>query len=465
MPRFDTDRWQLLSPYLDQALEIPTAERAAWLDTLRRKEPELVEELQTLLAEHGALDAAGFLEERVPRPPSLAGQTVGPYTLESALGRGGMGSVWSARRSDGRFEGKVAIKFLNFSLLGKEGEERFKREGSFLAKVAHPHIAHLIDAGVSDRGQPFLVLEYVEGEDIESYCRTRALGTEERIRLFLDVLTAVAHAHANLIVHRDIKPSNVMVTLQGNVKLLDFGIAKLLEDDTRDTGQAMTLAHAAPEQLTSAPITTGTDVYALGVLLYLLLSGKHPAEGALRSQAELIESIVNREPAPPSTAATDARAKRALRGDLDTLVLKALKKNPGQRYPSAAALAEDLQHFLHHQPITARPDRWSYRVGKFLRRNRTAVALSAAAAAAAVAGVAGTLIQARTARAERDFAVTQLARAEGINDLDDFVLSDAAPSGEVVSMKELIARAEKAVTHRQADDVMKAELLVAVGRL
>ena len=306
----------------------------------------------------------------LPSTPGLAGQTIGPYTLISQIGQGGMGSVWLAERSDGRFERRVAVKFLNIALMGKSGEERFKREGSILGRLAHPHIAELVDAGVSAAGQPYLVLEYVEGDHIDRYCDQQRLDVEARIRLFLDVLDAVAHAHANLIVHRDLKPSNVLVRNDGQVKLLDFGIAKLLEGEgqeggatvlTVEGGRAMTPEYAAPEQVTGAPVTTATDVYALGVLLYVVLTGQHPAGSGLRSPADLVKAIVDTEPTRPSevVSATNANAKetttnaarrtttpdklsRLLRGDLDTIVAKALKKNPQERYASVTALADDL---------------------------------------------------------------------------------------------------------------------------
>src|SRR5438552_4753893 len=227
-----------------------------------------------------------------------------------------MCSVWLARRSDGRFEGKVAVKLLNAALVGRAGEERFRREGDILARLTHPHIARLIDAGVSATGQPYLVLEFVEGERIDHYCDDRRLDVAARLRLFLDVLAAVGHAHANLIVHRDIKPSNVLVAGDGSVKLLDFGIAKLLEDEaqageatelTREAGRALTPEFAAPEQVLGAPVTTVTDVYALGVLLYVLLGGQHPAGESTHSAAELIKAIVDESPTRLSNAVTSTR--------------------------------------------------------------------------------------------------------------------------------------------------------------
>ena len=477
MPAFAPERWRILSPYLDKALEIPPEERPAWLEVLRKENPSLATDLQTLLKEQEALGKEEFLRTGAaarPAPAPLTGETVGAYTLETPIGQGGMGTVWLARRSDGRFEGHAAVKFLNVSFLGGAGEERFKREGSILARLSHPNIAHLIDAGVSAAGQPYLILEYVEGKNIDAYCNQHALEIEARIRLFLDVLAAVAHAHANLIVHRDIKPSNVLVADDGRVKLLDFGIAKLLEGETpeiaatvltRQGERALTLAYASPEQVTGNTVTTGTDVYALGILLYLLLSGKHPAESMLHSPADLMKAIVDTQPARPSDAIDPAnRLRRILRGDLDTIIAKALKKNPQERYPSVTALADDLRRYLKHEPISARPDRIAYRARKFVRRNQTAVALASAALIAMVAGVISTIVQARTVRTERDFALRHWSRAESINELNVFVLADAAPAGNQLSATDLLARAEQLVGRQQnADEVNRAELLTSIG--
>lgn len=316
MAPLSPDRWRALSPYLDEALAMTGDGRAAWLAALCARDAALGADLERLLAEHDGLQESAFLERPLPLVqrsddmPSLEGQVVGAYRLNSPIGQGGMGSVWLAERCDGRFEGRVAVKLLNIALVGRAGEERFRREGNFLARVTHPHIARLIDAGVSAVSQPYLVLEHVNGQPIDRYCDERALGIEARIRLFLDVLEAVAHAHANLIVHRDIKPANVLVSMEGQVKLLDFGIAKLITGDrqwdgspvveasalTREAGAPLTPAYAAPEQLAHGQVTTATDVYALGVLLYVLLSGQHPVGAAVQSPLTLMRAIVEVEP-------------------------------------------------------------------------------------------------------------------------------------------------------------------------
>jgi len=393
-----SDRWQLFSQYLDDVLEMQEGERESWLASLRASDSNLADAIQSLLDEHQVLKQEKFLEEDplpLPHLALAAGQTLGAYTLLALLGEGGMGSVWLARRSDGRFERYAAIKFLNASLTGWGREERFKREGKILGQLTHPHVAALLDAGVSPTGQPYLVLEYVNGQHINLYCDEHKLEVEGRVRLFLDLLSAVAHAHSSLTVHRDIKPSNVLVTADGQVKLVDFGIAKLLQDDhagaptllTREAGAALTPEYAAPEQLTGGFITTATDVYSLGVLLFTLLTGQHPAGPGLKSTADLVKAIVETEPPRMSgvvsesgvgaaqatenagrRSTTPPRLRRRLHGDLDTIVAKSLKKEPSERYASASALSDDLGRYLSHEPIQARPESTAYRARKFLRR-------------------------------------------------------------------------------------------------
>jgi len=438
MSTLSPDQWQALSPYLDQALAMNDDERAAWLSQLGERDPALATQLVALLDEHRVLSREGFLENRLfglPNSTGLAGQTLGPYTLISQIGQGGMGSVWLAQRSDGRFERQAAIKFVSLALAGGATEERFKREGSILGRLTHPHIAELLDAGISSDRQPYLVLEYVDGTTIDQYCDQHKLNLEARLRLFLDVLAAVAHAHANLIVHRDLKPSNVLLTTGGEVKLLDFGIAKLLEGEgqtgvatllTHEGGSAFTPHYAAPEQLAGQPVTTATDVYALGVLLYLLLSGRHPAGSGPHSPAELVKAVLDSEPPQASdTIAADNsgliaerrgttpdKLRRELRGDLDTILGKALKKNPQERYTSVAGFADDLQRYLKHEPITARPDTLAYRTAKFLRRNRMAVALTTTTIVLVIGSLSTGLLVANRERrvAEHRFAqVRQLA--------------------------------------------------------
>jgi eukaryotic-like serine/threonine-protein kinase len=486
------DQWVALSPLLDHALELEGEERSSWI---RSQDPELAYQLELLLREHRFLADEGFLEDRVielpPTDISLAGQTLGVYTLMSQIGQGGMGSVWLAERNDGLFERRVAIKFLNLALMGKTGEERFRREGRILALLAHGNIADLIDAGVTSAGQPYLVLEYVDGDEIDGYCNEHRLEVRARIQMFLEVLTAVAKAHANLIVHRDLKPSNILVRNDGHVKLLDFGIAKLIEGEEvahnraafTIGGNALTPEYAAPEQLQGEQITTATDIYALGVLLYLLLTGQHPTAAGRRTPVERVKAIVEFEPqrasdivySPSSTFSMVAshaanvgtspeKLHRILRGDLDTILGKALKKDPAERYASVTAFAEDLRRYLQSRPIDARPDTITYRAFKFVRRNRTAVALSLLALVSTAAGIVGTLQQAHTARIQRDLALRQLGRAERAADLNELLLSDVAPKGRPLAADQLLKREETVVEREHnPDSANHVELLISLG--
>ena len=436
-------RWQKVSSHLDHALSLSEPERGVWMNSFRVSNPELAGIVEELLAEHDASEIEQFLERPLLEiaESSLAGQTIGPYTLISPLGHGGMGVVWLAARSDGRFERRVAIKFLKFAVASRIGEKRFRQEGQILGQLRHPHIAELIDAGVTSTGEPFLVLEYVEGEPIDEYCDRHKLNVEARIKLFLDVLGSVAHAHSNLIVHRDIKPPNVLVRNDGQVKLLDFGIAKLLGPDgnsaaiqaTRESQGALTPQFAAPEQITGGTITTAADVYALGVVLYMILTGQHPAGPGPHSPATLVKAIVETEPTRSSDAvttdagtaaaekrgATPDKLHRQLRGDLDTVLAKALKKNPQERYVSVTAFADDLGRYLKHQPISARPDSIRYRAAKFIRRNRMGLSAVTLALSAILAASGVAVYQARTA--ERRFQDVRKLAHTFVFDLHDEV--------------------------------------------
>ncbi len=488
-------QWQSASPYLDTALDLPPDERAAWLAELRQTSPAIAAEIERWLNECALVEATEFLERDATPDPSraaLAGVDVGAYRLTSLVGHGGMGTVWLAERTDGRFTGRVAVKLLNPALVGRRGEERFAQEGRILARLTHPGIARLVDAGVTGIGQPYLALEFVDGVPIDRHCDARRLDVEARLRLVLDVLDAVQVAHNQLVVHRDIKPSNVMVTTDGIVKLLDFGIARLLQPDaldtaglTRDSQAMLTPAYAAPEQVNNGDITVATDVYALGVLVYLLLTGRHPAEPELSRPASLIRAITDVDPPLMSTrvvdadprltgtpaanaearAATPARLRETLRGDLDAVVAKALAKAPAARYASAAVMADDLRRHLERRPVLARRITAGYRLRRFVARNRVAVGLSAVAATALVAGTAATVIQARRVAVERDFALRQLSRAESIVEMNRFLLTDAAPMGQPFTAGTLLRRAEELLTRRAAVAVDQnvVESLAEVG--
>ncbi|HEV8332169.1 MAG TPA: serine/threonine-protein kinase [Steroidobacteraceae bacterium] len=444
--RFDKARWEALSPLLDELLALDAPARAERIAELRRNAHPEAANLTDLVAQYAEMEREGFLEAPLVRPvhePGLQGQVVGNYTLDSLLGQGGMGTVWLAHRSDGRYDARVAVKLLNPALLGPGGIERFRREGQALGRLTHPNIARLIDAGVTHTGQPFLVIEYVEGETITKYCDTRQLDVTARVRLFLDVLAAIAHAHAKLILHRDIKPSNILVTTDGQVKLVDFGIAKLLDDGTDATplsdltrlgAYAFTPEYAAPEQVQGSEVTTATDVYSLGALLYVLLTGRHPTVGTGRTPLERLRAIVDMEPARPS------EQLRALRGDLDNIILKALKKSAAERYPNVEAFAEDVRRYLHHEPVSARPDSLAYRAGKFVMRNRLAVGAASIVLVTIVAAAAISIWQAIEATKQRDRALSLVARNDAVIGFVNGMLTEVAPADQPVRVADLIER-------------------------
>jgi serine/threonine-protein kinase len=329
------------------------------------------------------------------------------------------------------------------------GEERFKREGRLLAKLAHPNIARLVDAGVTAAGQPYLMLEYVEGTRIDTYCEAHELSVRDRLKIFLEVLAAVAHAHANLIVHRDIKPSNIYLTPDRSVKLLDFGIAKLLEDDTQPASHSdltvegsrpLTPGYAAPEQVLGAEITVATDIYGLGVLLYVLLTGRSPFGERHDSTLERFRAIVEVEPRRLSEAAVTELARRVLRGDLDNIAAKALQKDPLDRYPSVTAFAEDVRRYLHHEPVSARPDRLWYRAHKFMVRNRVAVSAAVLILVTILGSLAFAVTQMFEARAQRDQASYEVKRATAMNRFLSLLFSQVGPAGRPLAMSELLDR-------------------------
>jgi serine/threonine protein kinase len=477
MPDVFNERWQSLSEHLDQVLNLEDRDRAEWLAALARRDPDMAALLSRMLAARERDGFAGFLAEAVALPAeelaatTLVGRHVGPYIVEAELGRGGMGSVWRARRADGRYEGNVAIKFVHAVWIGRAGEQRFRTEGTLLGRLDHPNIGRLIDAGILDTTQPYLVLEYVEGEPIDAYCDRHNLTVDARVRLFLSVLAAVAHAHSHLIVHRDIKPANIFVTREGAVKLLDFGIAKLLQDDsgsaalTQSSATALTPQYAAPEQLLGRPITTATDVYALGLVLYVLLTGAHPFALESRASAELMRVTVTEEPPRASTIASIATTRRRLLvGDLDNILAKALKKDPSERYASAGAFADDLHRYLAHSPVTARPDTVTYRVTKFVRRHRGGVLSGALVAIALVGTSAFAVVQLLAARAQRDLAEFEATRASAESELTEFLLGDSLSQGPSEVVQQKLERARALIQRRfRNDPLLQAGLLIGLS--
>lgn len=424
--QFDSD-WPAISALLDDALSLPASEHAGWLDSLAGEHAAHRDSLRLLLAHQHGVETDDFLSQ-LPRlnidaaePPAdrLVPDThVGAYRLISELGRGGMGTVWLAERSDGLMKRRVALK-LPRVVWGDAFAERLGREREILATLEHQHIARLYDAGADVQGRPFLAMEYVEGQSIDAYCRAHSSSVRERIALLVQVMTAVSHAHARLIVHRDLKPSNILVTQDGQVKLLDFGIAKILEGDrTRETaltelgGRALTLDYASPEQIRGEPLGTASDIYSMAVVAYEVLAGVRPYRLKRASAAELEEAIASVEPPLASNSASDSRVARQLRGDLDSILNNALKKAAGERYSTMDAFAQDLQRHLDGEPVLARPDRLGYRAAKFVGRYRLQVAAGAVVAVALVAGTSVALWQAREAGLSEQRAKAEAAKAQ-----------------------------------------------------
>lgn len=465
--------WREVSRYLDEVLELQGEMREAWLAALQAREPAAAARLSSYLAELAQVQQENFLggnSALLMSAPSLAGQRVGAYTLERPIGHGGMGTVWLAHRCDGRFEGRVAVKLLNAALLGHPSEQRFTREGSVLAQLQHPNIAHLVDAGVAAGGQPYLVLEYIEGQRIDQYCETHRLSIEQRVTLFLDVLAAVAHAHSRLVVHRDLKPSNIFVTADGVVKLLDFGVASLLKpaadsQHTRELAAGLTPEYAAPEQLLGQRITTATDVYALGLVLFVLLAGRHPTPPEHRTAAELLRQTIDGETPRASQVAVDTRRGRVLRGDLDNIIAMALRKEPGERYSTVELLGQDLRRYLAVQPVSARPTSLGYRAGKFVRRHRGSVASAVVIAVALLGSVVVTTQQMFEARRQSEAALASARRAEATKDFLQRVLSEFQIRGEPLTARTLLERSSAMLKAQYADQPQfVAEMLIELAR-
>jgi len=422
------ERWRRIQDVFEAAVEIPVPERTAWLEGECGEDSELLSEVLSLLAagmgDRVAEIISGSAEAVIrSKATDMSGHTIGPYRILSELGRGGMGTVYLAARADGQFEQQVAIKVVRERMARPDLVERFRVERQILAQLEHPNIARLLDGGETDEGSPYVVMEHIAGLPLDRYCEERKLSLAERLDLFLGMCDAVSYAHRNLVVHRDLKPANVLVTAAGTPKLLDFGLARLLEPAgesgdtaTRTIARMLTPEYASPEQIRGDPVSTASDVFSLGVILYELLTQQRPHSAAGTSQGELERAICEQDPDRPSTAITrkgregklPRLAVREVEGDLDNIVLMALRKEPERRYASAAELAVDIRRHLESLPVLARPSTWSYRSEKFIRRHKLAVGSGVAFGLLLVAAaVVSTTLFVRADRAQ--------ANAEQIN--------------------------------------------------
>jgi eukaryotic-like serine/threonine-protein kinase len=483
------DRWREIDLVFAEALDRPPAERKAFLDEACAGDAELRRAVERLLLADEASDT--FLEQPASEllgliPEAEAGERLGPYRLLRRLGAGGMGTVYLARREDEHYQQDVALKILRSGLQGTEAVHRFLAERQILARLEHPNIARLYDGGSTPDGRPYLVMELVEGLPVDEYCDRHQLTIDQRLDLFRRICSAVQYAHQHLLVHRDLKPGNILVTEEGEPKLLDFGIAKRLEpgsatkpDLTRTGSRMMTPSYASPEQVRGEAITTASDVYSLGVVLYGLLAGRTPYRVENGFAHEIERAICEQEPERPSVAlfragspspeeiarnrATKPQAlRRRLQGDLDNVVLMALRKEPARRYGSAAQLSRDLESHLHSLPVVARPDTLSYRTRKFVRRHRVGVSAAGLVVLLVAGFIVSLIVQGRRIARERDKAQYSLSFL-----LDTF--KDADPyhtKGEHLTADEILTRGAERVSRDLSDrpDV-QAALMDAIGEV
>jgi serine/threonine-protein kinase len=457
MTALNAERWAFLAARVDALLALAPEARARELDRLALDDADTAAQLRDLLTVRDDASRAAFLTGVADAswlPPTVAaGDALGAWTLVAPIGEGGMGTVWRARRNDGHYEGESAIKLLRTGLFDTATRDRFRQEGAILARLRHPGIAQLLDAGVTPQGQPYLVLELVSGAPIDVHCRAHALDTPSRVALYLQVLDAVAAAHAQLVIHRDLKPSNILVDEAGRVKLLDFGIARLAgEEDaprlTRVGGLALTPEYAAPEQIDGGAIGTGADVFALGIVLYELLAGVHPSGLAQAVPMAYLRAANEGAYRLASDRADSAGLRHALRGDLDQILAKALRREPAQRYATVTAFADDLLRHLRREPVAARAPTWRYQAGRFVQRHRAGSVLAALGVAAIAAGMAGTGVQGH--RAEVEAATARAERARAVEAAVESDHQRALAQGEQAAAQRATDRANDAAS--AADD-------------
>jgi eukaryotic-like serine/threonine-protein kinase len=499
------ERRRQVERLFEGCLDQTTAERAAYLEAACAGDPELLAEVQALLAAHELADRIFS-----PDAPPTAAEQIGPYRVIREIGRGGMGTVYLAERADGQYRRRVAIKVIDAVSPDDPVYQRFLAERQILAGLDHPSIARLLDGAITADGRPYLVLEYVDGLPITTYCDRHRLGLEERLRLFLEVCCAVQHAHQNLVIHRDLKPANILVTPAGQVRLLDFGIAKLLNPAlaaasppvTRLDLRVMTPEYASPEQIRGDSITTGSDVYSLGVLLYELLTGHSPYRLTTRSPAEIVRAVCDVDPERPSTRVAErsrapgasgstgdprperrsverdptvGRLSRALEGDLDSIVLMALRKEPGRRYASADLLRQDLVRFLEGLPVLAHRGNRRYHLAKLVRRHRVESIAVALVVVSLLAGLGAAVWQAGMTRTAHDRA--DAARAQAVQALRQseevtgfliglFEAADPVRSrGEAVTAGELMRRGIVQANALAEQPLVQAQMFDVVGRV
>ncbi|MGI9113941.1 MAG: protein kinase domain-containing protein, partial [Chthoniobacterales bacterium] len=478
-------RWERVQEIFLAALEHQPETRSGFVDASCGESKTTYEEVATLLRAHDEaaqfieqpalpLSAASLLDEFGELPP---GQTIGGYTIRALLGSGGMGEVYLAK--DNQLGREVAIKLIKRGFASANVVRQFRREERILAALNHPNIARLYGGALTDEGMPYFVMEYVAGERLDDYCQQRHLSLPQRLELFRKICAAVSYAHQRLVIHRDLKPANIRVTAEGEPKLLDFGIAKLLEgdstcapDQTITLPRAMTPDYASPEQTRGEPMTTATDVYSLGVVLYQLLTGSKPYAMGDRTPEEMVQVVREQEPTLPSSAVASASgqsgagwkpAPHLLRGDLDNIALMAMRKEPARRYPSVERFSEDVRRYLEGRPVLARKDTVSYRTAKFVRRNRLPLAAGVLITLSLLGGIIATTWQAGTARQEK-------AKAQSVNEFLEQMISYSNPyldssrkDGHATTMTEVLDAAARRLERK--DFVQQPELKAELERI
>ena len=503
------EKWKKVKSVLEQVIEIAPDSRADFLDKICFDDLVLRQEVENLLdfdnTKADMLEQNAFSAVMENGKRDFLGKQIGKYKIVGELGTGGMGAVFSAKRADGNFEQQVALKLIKRGMDSDAVLRRFFNERQILASLEHPNIAHLVDGGTTEHNLPFFVMEYVEGETITDYARRENLDLEERLKLFRKVCAAVSFAHSNLVIHRDLKPSNILITKDGTPKLLDFGIAKLLKSDAADATtaaqmQVFTPEYASPEQVKGEKLTTATDVYSLGVILYELLTGNRPCKTDGKNIGDIIKAVCETEPKPPSAAIWDSgfqmsdrkqqtksvlnrtknqhqntkpksriRNPKSLKGDLDNIILKALRKESELRYSSVEQFSEDIRRYLDGLPVLARKDTWNYRASKFLRRNQIGVAASSLILITLIAGIGATLYQANVARRESAKAEQRFNDVRHLANSFMFEINDQIVKSPIKARELLVKRAleylDKLTSEAGNDLELQSELATAYEKI
>ncbi len=466
----DEKNWQNVKEIFLDALEKTNGERDEFLSEIG--DEEVRAEVKSLLDSHEEIE--DFIEAPVFKASevfaekssaNLADKHFGHYKIVREIGAGGMGTVFLAERADGEFDQKVALKIVRQTIVDTETENRFRRERQILASLNHPHIAKLLDGGVSSAGEPFLVMEFVEGKSLIEFAEHKNLSIKARLKLFLKICSAVSFAHRNLIVHRDLKPSNILITVEGEPKLLDFGLAKILdlEADAAQTAtafRAFTPSYASPEQLRGANVSTASDVYSLGVVLYELLTGKRPFDYQGKSLEQIIKTVTETEAVKPSQIQNPKSKIQNLKGDIDNILSVALRNEPERRYKSVEAFADDIERQMKGLPVKARPATFRYRAGKFIRRNSISVAAAVLILLSLIGGIVATAWQARQTQKEKEKAEAVNAFLEQILKYSNPILNNLRKNGQETTVSEVLDEAARRLESGEFDSSpeVKAEL-------